>query len=157
MKIYFSLILVVCAFFNSTGQILKGKPTFKDFHPIGSEESPDSAYLECLDSIFMNQVPERGKSIYFAGEMLRILYNTKGEAQRNGNINWDKDYKKGLKFIRRTLVDSKLFPSEIVKEIKRDVKRLGKFRRPYTDDEIYDRLLRRIVEYHWNFKNIKIE
>ncbi len=146
------LLIFILFVFNGFAQ-KSVKQNFIKFHPISSSDPLDSAYSAVADSIWEHCVPSRGKSNYTAGEMLRILYNVKDEAQRNGNVNWRSDYKKGLRFIQESLFEASLFPKEIQKEIKKDIKRLKKYRRPYTQEDIYNRLVRRIVEYQWNFKN----
>lgn len=117
----------------------------------------EKKYSETENYIWENYIPESGKSEVVAGEMLRILYNVKDEAKRNGNINSDREDKRDLKFIYKTLKNSGFFDSKNLKEIKQDIKRLKKIRKPYTSDDIYDRLSKRIVDYYWKFGDLKLK
>ncbi len=82
------------------------------------------------------------------GELLTYIEGFRDEARRNGNVNWDRSYVRSAKWIEFVLVkDTELFSDEIKKEIKNDLKRIRKYRRPYTSHDVYDRLVRRVIEY----------
>lgn len=89
-------------------------------------------------------------------EMLYYIRSFEDEAKRNANINWDRGYVRSLKWIRGNLCKSNdFFDQEVKNEIKRDLKRLRRFRRPYTENDIYIRLKRRVIEYYLNDSCVK--
>ena len=83
--------------------------------------------------------------------MLYYIRNFEDQAKRNGNINWDRGYSRSIKWIKWNLCSkTEFFNKEIKKEIKSDLRRLRHYRRPYTNDDIYTRLKRRVIEYQIN-------
>ena len=135
MKTFFILVFILV----SLGVKSQNKP-----------DTLDENYSYTSDSIYYSYVPESGKSNIIAAEMLRILFNVKDEAMRNGNMNWHREDKIGLLFIYKTLSKSEIFPFEILEEVRNDINRLLRFRRPCTDQFVYTRIERRIIEYFWN-------
>ena len=49
-------------------------------------------HLETCKKIWHDYVPKSGQSNCVQGELLRQLEALRGEAQDNGNINWDDDF-----------------------------------------------------------------
>jgi hypothetical protein len=92
-------------------------------------------------------VPRSGQAETVQGELIRAVEKLPDEAQRNGNVNWDDGHEILARFLRETLVTSGLFAPPIVEQIDRDVARLLQFDTPETDDEPYDRLTERVVEW----------
>jgi hypothetical protein len=54
-------------------------------------------------------------------------------------------------FLRQKLVGENIFEEETAKEINDDLDRLSIKNRPYTEDDIYDRITNKIVD--WYLKN----
>ena len=70
------------------------------------------------------------------------------EARRNGNLNWDDDFEILVSFLDQHLSDSKVFSDETIGRSTSILARLRKFDDPYTDDDLYDDLGDRVVEYY---------
>lgn len=81
------------------------------------------------------------------GELLRAVEKLRDEAQRNGNKNWDHGHEILANYVRSTLIDFGHFESSKQKEIIKDINRLLSYDQPYTEDDIYDRLCDRIVDF----------
>jgi hypothetical protein len=81
------------------------------------------------------------------GELIRAIEKLRDEAQRNGNCNWDHGHEIFCSFLRDTLCDSAVFDSAAIAEIKADISRLEDHEHPYYEDDLYDRLTDRIVEW----------
>ncbi len=109
-------------------------------------------YFETAKIIWQKLVPKSGQADTVQGELLRAIEKLRDEAQRNGNINFNKNCHGILiEFLRRNLVAEYIFEQETTKEINGDLDRLAKKNNPYTDDDIYDRITNRIVD--WYLKN----
>lgn len=80
---------------------------------------------------------------------MQWAFRQHGKLKLFGNINWSKEDRVGLLFIYKTISSSNYFPFEILEELKCDINKLLKFKRPCTDNAVYDRIERRIVEYFW--------
>ncbi len=131
-----------------TGLSQKPDMVHVEFYPVNSTQPLEPYYRDKADSILTADAPRHKpfKSDY--GEMLYYIEGFRDEARRNGNVNWDKGYKRSAQWIKWVLLkETKTFPDEIKKEIEQDLKRIRKFRRPYTDHDVYDRLVRRVIEY----------
>ena len=123
---------------------------FKFYKP----NSSDSLSKE-YQYIYNNLLPEDNwKKVKLTNDCIEMLYyirNFEDEAKRNGNINWDRGYLRSIKWIECHLCSkTEFFNKEIKKEIKSDLRRLRHYRRPYTNDDIYTRLKRRVIEYQIN-------
>jgi hypothetical protein len=108
-------------------------------------------YFETAKFIWKTYVPKSGQADTVQGELLRAVEKLRDEAQRNGNINWDEGHEILAHYIETILGDWEEFTPAEVAEIKADVARLVDFEHPYTEDDIYDRLTARIVQ--WYLKN----
>src|SRR5215469_12552475 len=104
-------------------------------------------YFEEARDLWRTYVPRNGQAETVQGELIRAVEKLRDEAQRNGNVNWDNGHEILAGFLRDTLVTSGLFAPPIVEQIDRDVARLLQFDAPETDDEPYDRLTDRVVEW----------
>ena len=118
------------------------------FHKLNSIDSLSKEYQYIYNSL----LPEdKWKKVKFTNDCIEMLYyirNFEDQAKRNGNINWDRGYSRSIKWIKWNLCSkTDFFNNEIKKEIKSDLKRLRRYRRPYTRDDIYTRLKRRVIEY----------
>lgn len=97
--------------------------------------------------IWKRYVPRSGQADTVQGELLRAVNKLRDEAHRNGNGNWDEGHEILARFLRDTLVSSGLFPSQTSKAVAQDVVRVLDYERPYTDDDLFDRLTARVVDW----------
>lgn len=104
-------------------------------------------YFEEARTLWQTYVPRSGQAATIQGEDIRSVEKLRDEAQRNGNINWSKNHEKLVAFIRKTLVESRLFDPAAEAEIEADTERLLDADHPETTDEPFDRLTDRIVEW----------
>jgi hypothetical protein len=109
-------------------------------------------YFEIAKIIWQKLVPKSGQAETVQGELLRAIEKLSDEAQRNGNINFHKNcHGLLIEYLRKYLADKTIFEPEKIIEINSDLERLSKFNYPYTEDDIYDRITNRIVD--WYLKN----
>ena len=97
--------------------------------------------------LWQTYVPRRGQADTVQGELIRAVEKLRDEAHRNGNTNWGDDHARLAHFVRETLVSSAIFDEEAEQGIHEDVERLLDFEHPETEDQPYDRLADRIVEW----------
>lgn len=91
-------------------------------------------------------VPLSGQADTLQGELLRAVEALRSEAQRNGNGNWGDRFERHVDFLDRQLCDETLFDAEMNAQTRRDLDRLRDSEHsPYLDDDLYDRLVDRIV------------
>jgi hypothetical protein len=105
-------------------------------------------YFEEAMHLWQTFVPDAGQAGTMQGELIRAVEKLRDEAQRNGNGNWDRGHEIFCSFIRDTLCDSRLFDEAAIAEIKSDIARLEDYEHPYLEDDLYDRLADRVVEWH---------
>ncbi len=104
-------------------------------------------YFEEARSLWLTYVPSRGQAGTLQGELIRSVEKLRDEAQRNGNVNWGRDHRKLVAFVRTTLLESGLFDAAAEAEIKGDTRRLLDVDHPETADGPFDRLTDRVVEW----------
>ena len=104
-------------------------------------------YFDEAKKLWRAYVPESGQADTVQGELMRSIEKLRWEAQNNGNINWDKDFSLLADFIKKTLLAWDQFDTHAQKEIDNDIKVILDFRHPYVEDDVYDRLIDRIVEW----------
>jgi hypothetical protein len=92
-------------------------------------------------------VPKYGQAKTVQGELVRAVEKLRDEAHRDGNVNWNRNHAMLAQYVKKTLIDSRLFDAAVVEEIKNDIKRIRVVDYPEIEDEPYDRLLDRIVEW----------
>ena len=110
-------------------------------------------------------LPKSGQAASLQGELLRAVEKLRMEAKVNGNINWDDGFVRFVEFLQRHLQAETKFDEKAQAEIAADLHRLASFRlfddiqedvrdhqlppagRAYINDDLYDRLVARIVEY----------
>ena len=97
--------------------------------------------------IWKTFVPPSGQASTVQGELLRAVEKLRDQAQRNGNINWDRGHVILAHYVRDTLTSSGLFDARQRKQIESDVERLLDYKHPDTEDGVYDRLARRVVDW----------
>ncbi len=123
-------ITLIFIFFDSMGQLSK-------------EE-----YFEKAKFIWHNYVPKNGQSEYVRGELLRAVEKLRDEAHRNGNINFHPDCHVILiEYLREFLTNSELFSAQHVTTTNKYLDRLLEEDYPYTDDDIFDYLNDRVVDW----------
>ena len=92
-------------------------------------------------------VPSDGQAKTVQGELVRAVEKLRDEAQRNGNINWDEGFQFLSSFLLKTLNDSSVFTNTDLEELQADIIRVQNHKEPYTEDDLYDRLLDKVVEW----------
>jgi hypothetical protein len=107
----------------------------------------DASYAADARRIWQTSVPKRGQADTVQGELLRAVEKLRDETQRNGNANWDEHYERLLAYLREKLAGSGLFDAEILVELAVDLDRLADFERPLADDESFDRITYRVVDW----------
>jgi hypothetical protein len=107
----------------------------------------DASYAAEARRIWQTYVPRRGQADTVQGELLRAVEKLRDEAQRNGNVNWDEHYERLLAYLSGKLTESGLFKAETLQALDADLDRLADFERPITDDEPFDRLTHRVVDW----------
>lgn len=130
-----------------------------DCHPPSSSD-PDVTGLEAghervnLDAedvpewIWDNLVPLSGPADTVQGELLRAVETLRSEAQRNGNGNWGPRFEGHVDFLEDHLCDPALFDESEREATHSDLARLRDSEySPYLDDDLYDRLVERVVAY----------
>jgi hypothetical protein len=105
-------------------------------------------YFKEAKYLWQNYVPKSGQADTVQGELMRAIEKLRDEAQRNGNYNWDNGHIILSNFIKETLCESSVFDDQTKKEIIEDIKVLQNYDYPQTEDEIFDRLTDRIVEWY---------
>jgi hypothetical protein len=97
--------------------------------------------------LWSTYVPKNGQADTVQGELIRAIEKLRDEAQRNGNGNWDRGHQIFCSFLRDHLCRPNVFGGDAVNAILSDVSRLEDYEHPYLEDDIYDRLTDRIVEW----------
>ncbi|MBC9932644.1 ankyrin repeat domain-containing protein [Chitinophaga qingshengii] len=106
------------------------------------------SYFETAKVIWKTLVPKSGQADTVQGELLRAIEKLRDEAQRNGNGNFNKNcHGLLLAFLRRYLTDEHCFDEAVRKEISEDLDKLSVANRPYTEDDVYDRVTNRIIDW----------
>ncbi len=128
-----------------------GQTTEFNFEKIDCKETLSDEHQLIYDRLLPK---ENWKKVKFTSDCVEMLYyirNFEDQAKRNANINWDKGYVRSIKWIQWNLCkQTDLFDEEIKGEIEKDLKRLRRFRKPYTENDIYIQLNRRVIEYYLN-------
>lgn len=118
-----------------------------------SQKMTPEKYLELGQHIWKTYVPKSGQAQTVQGELLRAIEKLADEAQRNGNINFNGNCHGILiGYLRKYLTDSLLFNEQTIIQINKDLDRISIDDDPYTEDDLYDRLRERIID--WYLKNI---
>ncbi|MFY7840953.1 MAG: hypothetical protein ACOVP7_11795 [Lacibacter sp.] len=135
----FSIASVLCMFFfcNKTN----------------AQQLTAAEYLETGKHIWQTYVPKSGQAATVQGELLRAVEKLADEAQRNGNINFHpKCHGILITYLRKYLLDDKLFNKETLHQIRKDLDRISIENNPYLEDDLYDRLRQRVVDWYLNNK-----
>lgn len=105
-------------------------------------------YFEDAKHIWKTLVPKSGQADTVQGELIRVIERLRWESQNNGNGNWDKGFERFCDFLEQTLAVTPPFDKQALREIRADVARLRDYDHPYLEDDLYDRLSDRSVEFH---------
>lgn len=104
-------------------------------------------HFEEAQQIWKTFVPPSGQASTVQGELLRAVEKLRDEAIRNGNGNWDAGFEMLIDFLRARLMDPAVYAAATVAGTDAILKRLMDFERPLLDDECFDALGDRVVEY----------
>jgi hypothetical protein len=112
-----------------------------------------SEYYHKAKTIWEKYVPKNGQAKYVQGELLRAIEKLRDEAHRNGNINFNKNCHVILiAYLREYLCDNSLFETSTLDQINSDLDRLLVYEQPYLDDDLFDRINHRIVDWHEKYQ-----
>lgn len=140
--------LLIITLFICISNFSFGQATNFKFEKVNSKALLSKEYQVIYESLLPQENWKRVKYTSDCVEMLYYVRSFEDQAKRNANINWNRGYVRSIKWIQWNLCkQTNLFDEEIKDEIKRDLKRLRHFRKPYTENDIYVRLNRRIIEY----------
>lgn len=109
-------------------------------------------YFEEAKFIWKNYVPKNGQSDTVQGELIRAVEKLRCEAQDNGNINWDNGFELFCDYIWNILSSWDKFSEEALIEIRTDINRVLDYKSPYVEDDLYDRITDRIIEWYLDNK-----
>lgn len=113
------------------------------------EEQPyEMKHLETAKIIWQTLVPKSGQADTVQGELLRAVEKLRDEAQRNGNINYDKSHLILANFLRNTLISSGIFNAGEIEKIESESEKLMHEEYPYTEDDVYDYLGDKVCEFY---------
>ncbi len=104
--------------------------------------------------LWKNYVPKCGQADTVQGELIRALGKLWDESHINGNINWDTGYEILAKYIEDTLINSDIFNIDDISQIKEDIATILDYENPYLEDDLYERLECKIV--NWYMVNIDL-
>ncbi|WP_188195488.1 hypothetical protein [Nonomuraea sp. SYSU D8015] len=107
----------------------------------------DPQYAADARHIWKTYVPPRGQADTVQGELLRAVEKLRDEAQRNGNVSWDEHHERLLAYLSERLMGSESFDAETSRQLLADLRRLVDFERPCVDDEPFDRITYRVVDW----------
>ena len=92
-------------------------------------------------------VPKSGQAQTVQGELLRAVEKLRGEATKNANQNWDQSFEIFIRYLEDKLTDTKVFSAAKIAATKTILARLKRDDEPYVDNDFYDFLSDRVVEY----------
>ncbi|HEV2479133.1 MAG TPA: ankyrin repeat domain-containing protein [Puia sp.] len=105
-------------------------------------------YPEIAMKIWTELVPKTGIANTVHGELMQAVERLREDAQRNGISRNRRQQKRTARFIRDTLIDSKLFDAAGIERIRSTTGRLIKGSRLYPSDDIYDQLVDQVCIYY---------
>lgn len=108
-------------------------------------------YFEEAKSIWKEFVPKSGQAETLQGELLRAVEKLRDESHRNGNRNWDNGFKTLSSFLQTNLCDKAIFSKERIRQIKQSLKLISKSKQPCLDDDPYDFLGERVVDFYKHY------
>ena len=108
----------------------------------------EEEYREIGRFIWKSYVPKQGQSSTVQGELLRANEKLRDESQRNGNINWDSGHEILANYVLKTLTESPDVPPTAKAELRSDIDRVLDYEHPYTGDDLFDRIERKIFDWY---------
>ena len=111
--------------------------------------TPDE-YADIGRFIWKTYVPKRGQADTVQGELLRANEKLRDESHRNGNANWDEGHEILARDILNTLTASTDVPTDTKAQLRKDIDRILDYERPYTEDDLFDRVERAIFDWYLN-------
>jgi hypothetical protein len=105
-------------------------------------------YPEIALKIWTELVPKTGTANTVHGELLQAVERLREDAHRNAGSKDRRQQKRTARFIRDTLIGSKLFDAAGIERIRSGTGRLMKGSRPYTSEDIYDHLVDQVCIYY---------
>ncbi len=87
-------------------------------------------------ALFERLVPVSGQARTIQGELVRSLFRLHREAMVNGNANWDDGFRRMHGYLRRYVLDQRLFSPYQLKAVKADLGRTCSGRSPCLDDDV---------------------
>lgn len=108
----------------------------------------DEEYAEIGKLIWRTYVPQSGQSATVQGELLRASEKLRDECHRNGNGNWDRGHEILATFILETLTSSGDVSDDAKAQLSRDIDRILDYQRPYTGNDLFDRVERVIFDWY---------
>jgi hypothetical protein len=98
-------------------------------------------------------VPRAGQAKTVQGELVRAIGRLASESYRNGNVNWDADFRSLVVYLKKHLADPEVFDAKTIARIKKDLHDIASIGNgtegfAYPDGEdLYDRITDRVVEW----------
>ena len=108
-------------------------------------------YFEEEKKIWQQFVSKSGQAETVQGELLRAVEKIRDEAIRNGNGNWGNGFEILLNYLNQKLLDTEVFQKEIIIKTKEILRRLKNYNEPYLEDDYYDFLDERVVDYYKHY------
>jgi hypothetical protein len=106
-------------------------------------------YHKTAKVMWQRLVLKSGQVDTIQGELLRAIEKLRDEAQRNGNANFNKDHHGAfIAYLKKYLLDENIFDKETLAEIKKDLKQISFKSIPYLKDDIYDKIVERIIDWY---------
>ncbi len=108
----------------------------------------DMEHFQEARVIWTQFVPRSGQAETVQGELLRAVEKLRDAAVRNGNANWDEGFEILLAYLGSHLLDPTVFSPDAIGRTGAILARLRDHADPLLDDEAYDALSDRVVEYY---------
>ena len=108
-------------------------------------------HLDEARIIWKAKVPPNGQADTVEGELLRAVEKLRREGCDNGNINWDEGFEIFLGYLRSHLLDASVYPDNVLAATRTILDRFSDPEHPVVDNEPYDDLGDRVVEWYRHF------
>lgn len=104
------------------------------------------------DKLWKKLVPKSGQSETVQGELVRVIGRLADEFYRNGNGNWDNNYRMFTFFLYKYLSDDTVFSASEIVQTEEDLEEIrrfgsGKDRVFIQGEDAIDRVTDRVVEW----------
>jgi Ankyrin repeats (many copies) len=126
----------------------QSKPTVRPSTTVQPVFPVNLHYPEIALKIWTELVPKTGTASTVHGELLQTVERLRDEARHNATAKNSRQHRRMARFIRDTLIGSKLFDNAETERIRSGTHRLIKASRPYTDDDIYDHLVDQVCVFY---------